>query len=59
MIKFRLIFAGFMVAVYLVMAGILVFSDFFDINPILRIFMGVVFLLYGVFRGIRLWQKGF
>ena len=46
----------FMTAIYLGMAALLIFSDFFDIDKIYRIMIGVALALYGIARGYRAWK---
>lgn len=44
-----------MIAIYLGMSYLLLFTTFFsNLHDIVRYIMGVVFALYGVFRGYRL-----
>ena len=44
-----------MIAIYLGMAYLLLFTTFFsNLHDIVRYIMGVVFALYGIFRGYRL-----
>lgn len=53
----KLIFGIFMVLIYLGMAILLVFSEFFPIAEPYRIIIGVLFFLYGLFRGYRVWKQ--
>ena len=47
--------AAIMIAIYLGMAYLLLFTTFFsNLYDIVRYIMGVVFAVYGVFRGYRL-----
>ena len=46
----------FMTAIYLGMAALLIFSDFFDIGKIYRIMIGIALSLYGIARGYRAWK---
>lgn len=44
-----------MIAIYLGMSYLLLFTTFFsNLHDIVRYIMGVVFALYGIFRGYRL-----
>ena len=44
-----------MIAIYLGMAYLLLFTTFFsNLHDLVRYIMGVVFALYGIFRGYRL-----
>lgn len=56
--KFRLVFGIMMVIIYLCMALLIIFSELFDINEVLRYIIGILFFVYGIFRGIRLWKNG-
>ncbi|MDR1653552.1 MAG: hypothetical protein LBS01_07910 [Prevotellaceae bacterium] len=55
---FRPVFGILMVIVYLSMAYMLVFTNIFadTLYKPLRIIFSVVFSVYGVFRGYRLWK---
>ncbi len=54
----KLIFSIFMVAVYLGMACLLLFTDLFiNLHIAIRVLMGLLFLIYGVYRAIRLWRS--
>jgi hypothetical protein len=53
----KAIFGIFMVLFYLGLAIIMVFTPVFEsLNYILRVIMGILLLLYGIFRGIRAWR---
>ena len=52
----KLIFTILMVAVYLGMGSLLIFSRIFDVDRTLGIIIGVLMMLYGVFRGIRMFR---
>ena len=56
--KMKMLFGILMVAVYLGMGSLLIFSDIFDINKVLGIIIGSLMALYGVFRAIRLIRNG-
>lgn len=56
--KFRLIWGIIMVFIYLCMAYMVAFVNFFDLSQVIRFIIGFLFLAYGVFRGIRLWKEG-
>jgi hypothetical protein len=54
----KTIFGIFMVLFYLCVAILMVFTPIFgDINWILRVIMGILLFLYGIFRGIRAWRE--
>lgn len=46
-----------MVLMYLGIGAMLLFSDRLNIDKTLRMVLGGLFALYGVFRGFRLWRK--
>ncbi len=47
----------FMVIFYLCISVLLVFTPIFEnVNIIIRIIMGILFFLYGLFRGYRVWK---
>jgi uncharacterized membrane protein HdeD (DUF308 family) len=50
--KMAYVFGLFMIAFYIIMAGIFVFSSIFEQNfsPVVRYCIGILFLLYGIFR---------
>ncbi|MDR0824909.1 MAG: hypothetical protein LBN74_07415 [Prevotella sp.] len=54
----KAIFGIFMVLFYLCLAGIMVFTDVFkeSIGKTLCVIIGILLLLYGIFRGIRAWR---
>jgi len=54
--NWRFIWGVFMVLFYLGMAFILFFSNFFDIRESFKIIISVLFLIYGLFRGYRMWK---
>ncbi len=43
-----------MVAIYMGMAYLLLFTTLFNLSDVMRYIMGGVFALYGLFRGYRL-----
>lgn len=54
----KTVFGIFMVLFYLCLAVMMVFTPIFeDINWILRVIMGVLLFLYGIFRGYRAWTE--
>ena len=55
--NWKLIFGIVMVFIYLAMAGLLMFSDFFHIPNPYRIIIGALFGIYGLFRGYRIWKQ--
>jgi hypothetical protein len=57
-INFRMIWGIFMVVIYISLAYAMIFMDIFTISKNLRIIVGVLFFLYGVFRGISVWKYG-
>jgi hypothetical protein len=51
-------FGIFMVLFYLCLAIMMVFTPIFEgINWILRVIMGILLFLYGIFRGYRAWRE--
>jgi hypothetical protein len=56
----KLIFGIIMTVIYLGMAFLImfskVFSSIFDRNPSFKIIIGILFLVYGLFRGYRVWK---
>lgn len=53
----KIVYSIFMVIFYLTIAVLLVLTPIFDnVNIIMRIIMGVLFFLYGLFRGYRVWK---
>jgi flagellar biosynthesis protein FliR len=59
-ISFKTIWAVLMVAIYLMVAYMLVFSPFFHKSTIskeIRIGIAIIFALYGLYRGYRLVKK--
>lgn len=54
----RMIFGIFMVFFYLLIAILLIFTPIFkDVHVAARIAMGVLFFIYGLFRGYRAWKQ--
>ncbi len=43
-----------MIAIYMSMAYLLLFTTLFNLSDVMRYIMGCVFALYGIFRGYRL-----
>ncbi len=56
-VKAKLLFGILMVIIYLGMGCMLAFSDIFDIGRPVSIIIGVLMILYGVFRGVRIYQS--
>lgn len=56
--KTRLIFGIFMICIYIGMAILLIFTDLFNIGFTLRVIIGVLFFLYGLFRAYRIKKYG-
>ncbi len=54
---FRIVAGAIMVAIYLAMAFLLVFTTYFShtVPAWVRYSMGLVFFVYGIFRGYRLY----
>jgi uncharacterized membrane protein HdeD (DUF308 family) len=52
----RLLLGIIMVIIYLGMALLILFSDLFNISQTFKILIGVLFLVYGIFRGYRLFK---
>ncbi|MDR0835343.1 MAG: hypothetical protein LBN11_02030 [Tannerella sp.] len=52
----RLIFGIIMVLIYLGMALLMLFSDVFNFPLTYRIIISALFLIYGIFRGYRLYK---
>jgi uncharacterized membrane protein HdeD (DUF308 family) len=53
----KLIWGILMTLIYLFMAILLIFSDIFDFDKTLKIIIGILFFVYGVFRGYRVWKN--
>jgi hypothetical protein len=53
----KLIFGVVMTLIYIMMAYMLIFTDIFNFDKTLRIIIGVLFFLYGIFRGFRVWKS--
>lgn len=55
---FKAIFGIFMIFFYLCVAILLIFTPIFnDVNLYVRIGMGVLFFVYGLFRAYRMWKE--
>lgn len=58
-INLRLLWGLIMVVVYFGMSFLLVFTNLFlSMSLVVRVAMGLVFSVYGVFRGYRIWKYG-
>ena len=57
-LNWRFLLGLIMVFIYLGMAAMLVFTDLFNFDTVYRIIFAVLFFLYGLFRGYRLWKAG-
>ena len=57
-INMRIVWGIFMIAIYLSMSFLLVFTDLFNRNMVftMRLTFGVLFLCYSIFRGYRLFK---
>ena len=55
--NWRLLFGAVMVMVYLGMGSMLIFSGWFNVDRTLGVIVGILFMLYGVFRGIRVYRS--
>jgi len=57
--NFRFIWGLLMVAIYFCMFFLLVFTSLFgNIPSTFRIVLGVIFLVYGLYRGYSVWKYG-
>lgn len=57
-LNLRLLWGLTMVLIYLGMAFLLIFTNMFvNISLTLRVILGAVFMIYGVFRGYRIWKN--
>jgi hypothetical protein len=57
-LNFNLVWGMFMVLIFLGMFYLLVFTGYFSTLAFtVRIILGLVFLLYAVFRGVQLWKR--
>jgi hypothetical protein len=54
--KAKSLFGILMVAVYLGMGSMLAFSNMFGIGKPWSVIIGALMILYGIFRGIRLYR---
>lgn len=53
----RKIYGIFMVIFYLCVSILMVFTPIFDsVHIAIRIIMGILFFVYGIFRGYRMWK---
>ena len=55
--NWRFVWGIFMVLFYLGMAVLLFFSDFFDIREGFKVVISILFFVYGLFRGYRMWKN--
>ncbi|NDV95507.1 hypothetical protein D0T84_11385 [Dysgonomonas sp. 521] len=54
----KMIFGIFMVFFYLCIAVLMVFTPLFEgLNWILRVIIGILLFMYGIFRAIRAWRE--
>ena len=54
----KAIFGIFMVLFYLCVSVLMVFTPIFDnVHILLRVAMGLLWFLYGIFRGYRAWKQ--
>ncbi|MDR2144883.1 MAG: hypothetical protein LBE91_00280 [Tannerella sp.] len=56
-INYRFILGIMMVIIYLGMAALILFSDIFNIEQTFKIIIGLLFLIYGIFRAYRLYKS--
>ena len=55
----RFIWGIFMVLVFMGMSFMLIFTNMFmNLSLPIRILTGVIFLIYGIFRGYSIWKNG-
>jgi len=58
-LNFKFIWGLCMVVIYLCMFFVLVFTNLFaNTSLTMRILLGIIFLIYGVFRGYSVWKSG-
>lgn len=51
------VFLGVIMTVfYLLIAFLLFFSDVFNMQEVFKIILGIIFFIYGLFRGYRVWK---
>ena len=55
--NWRFIWGIFMVLFYLGIAVLLFFFDLFNIKESLKIVIALLFFIYGIFRGYRMWKN--
>ena len=55
--KFKILWGIMMTLLYLGMACLIAFSDIFHIGKGLSIIMAILFFIYGIFRGYRVWKE--
>jgi hypothetical protein len=53
----KLAFGILMVLVYVGIGAMLAFSDLFGLNRTVAIIVGALMVIYGIFRGIRLYRS--
>lgn len=54
--RLSIVWGIIMTLFYLGMAFLIVFSDIFHMGEGFKIIMALLFFLYGIFRGYRVWQ---
>ena len=55
--KLGLIWGVFMTLFYICMGLLFMLSDIFDIRKSFLIVIGILFILYGIFRGYQMWKQ--
>ena len=55
-LNYRFILGLIMVVIYLGMAVLILFSNYFPIPQTFKVIMGLLFLIYGIFRAYRLYK---
>ncbi len=57
-INFRLLWGMFMALIFLTMAIVTLFTNYFStMSATLRILFGIVFLIFSIYRGFQIWQE--
>jgi len=57
-LNFKLVWGAFMALVFLGMAVLTLFTNYFStMSAALRIIFGIVFLIFSIYRGYQIWNE--
>jgi hypothetical protein len=57
-LNFKLIWSAFMALVFMGMAVLTLFTNYFSaMSAVLRIIFGIVFLIFSIYRGFQIWNE--